>query len=48
MRSIPAIRRRVAAEWEHCASCNEEIIGMLKERIEKGQKRYCFAQRDFL
>lgn len=38
----------VAAEWEHCASCNEEIIGMLKERIEKGQKRYCFAQRDFL
>ena len=21
----------VAAEWEHCASCNEEIIGMLKE-----------------
>lgn len=38
----------VTEEWEHCASYNDEVTGRLKEGISKGERRYCFTQRELL
>lgn len=38
----------VTAEWEDCASYNDDVIGRLKEAISKGKRGYRFTQRDLL